>query len=201
MTENLSFLTRFKKNLKEITCEYFSKYCEFCYQPNSSFQKHANLDICERFLYITGLVLLYFFLSNITLLLLENTLDLSLTKFATILFYALIFPIIAGIILHIGAKSQGGKRKIETSVTISLFSMTPLFLLGWVPQIGLFLGFIGYLTYNIIGLNEMHNLSFFQALKAIFEPIILIIIVIVLIFSVFSLFSMTFEYLTMFRII
>jgi len=201
MTEIQSYLNHFLKNLKFIVCEYLSKYCDFCYQPKFSFQKHVNLDIYERCLYITGLVLLYYFFSNVTLLLLENSLDFSITKFTTILFYALIFPLIGGLLLHIGTKSQGGKKKFGTSVTISLFSMTPLFLLAWVPQMGLVFGVIGYLILNIIGLNEMQNLSCFQALKAIFEPIILIIIATILIVLIINLFTMTFGFLKLFKII
>jgi hypothetical protein len=160
----------------------------------------VKIDIYERCLYITGLVILYFSFSNATLLILEKTLDLSIIKFFTILFYALIFPLVGGLLLHIGTKSQGGRKKIGTSITISLFSMTPLFLLAWIPQIGHIFGVIGYLILNIVGLNEMQNLSLIKAIKAIFEPIILIIFIVILTVLVINLFTMTFGFFKLFKI-
>ena len=157
-----------------------------------------KIDIYERCLYITGLVILYFSFSNATLLILEKTLDLSIIKFFTILFYALIFPLVGGLLLHIGTKSQGGRKKIGTSITISLFSMTPLFLLAWIPEA--ILQSIGYLILNIVGLNEMQNLSLIKAIKAIFEPIILIIFIVILTVLVINLFTMTFGFFKLFKI-
>ena len=156
---------------------------------------------------ILGIISYYLFAPYYNLIGKFFLIDLNRGKealsFGTLIYFSLIswswmlvVSFISAGFLHIWLKIFGGKGKYEDTYKIYSYSMTPQFLLKWIPFIGL-IAWIWGIFLLIVGTQEIHKMSRKKAMLIYLIPIALIlIIVIALMYIGFSLLQSHPELLT-----
>lgn len=97
---------------------------------------------------------------------------------------AFIFAVIVGIIgliissifLHLGVILMGGQGGFGATFKAVVFALTPYYVLGWLPVIGLFAGLWGWII-EIIGVRELHELTSGKAFLAWLISLVIIVII------------------------
>lgn len=86
-----------------------------------------------------------------------------------------IYSLIVTILLHIWLKVFRGKGTLKQTAQLYIYSMTPVFLLNWVPVVGFATWFYGvYLL--VIGSERLHGLTRKRALIAFGIPMIIFVV-------------------------
>gem|GEM_PF-1878344 len=94
---------------------------------------------------------------------------------------ALITGFISAGFLHIYLLIFGGKAKYEDTYRLYSYSLTPVFLVKWVPVIGRFVT-LWEIALLIIGTQKIHKMSRNKAILIYVIPLLLILLLIVIIF-------------------
>ena len=101
----------------------------------------------------------------------------------------IIFTIIAlivgifidGVIVHIFAYLMGARNGIGQTIKAVIYGCAPLFLIGWIPTIGI-IGVVWSFVLEVIGIREYHEISTGRAVIALILPVIIIVILMVVFF-------------------
>ena len=98
--------------------------------------------------------------------------------------------------LHLWVRVVGGKKGYHQTLKASLYSSTPLLLLGWIPIIGSLVFGIWSLVLNIFGLMKLHKISGGKAVAAILlTAIIAVVIIVAVVFVVVLAYLGTTQYI------
>ena len=65
-----------------------------------------------------------------------------------------------------------GRNGLEKTIKVTLYSLTPAILIGWIPVIGAFAAPLWSVVVGMIGIQELHKASFGKAMIAILIAII-----------------------------
>jgi hypothetical protein len=87
--------------------------------------------------------------------------------------------IISAILLHIGVVIMGGRGGFVQTFKASVYGLTPYYLLGWIPIIGVLAGIWG-LVIEIFGIRELHDMTTGRAVIAWLISLVIIIIIAVI---------------------
>lgn len=84
--------------------------------------------------------------------------------------------ILAGI-MHLLTKIFGGKNDFSATYKVTVYSLTPVLLIGWIPYVGVLTYFYAWYLY-IKGLSILHDISIGRAFLVTLIPIIIISILV-----------------------
>lgn len=93
---------------------------------------------------------------------------------------------VGSILLHIGVLVMGGRGGIIQTFKAVVYGLTPYYLLGWIPVVGL-LAALWALIVEILGIRELHEMSTERAIVAWVISIVIIAIVLALLILVLGL--------------
>jgi hypothetical protein len=112
---------------------------------------------------------------------------LNLSFFSVyLLFITLFFGIfLKGFFLHVFVILLGGEKGVTKTIQVLMYSVTPFFLLGWIPYISI-IGFIWTLVLSIIGFYVIQEIPAWKSALVIVIPIIFLIIGLILLFIITS---------------
>jgi len=91
---------------------------------------------------------------------------------------------IGGLWLHIWVYLLGGREGVEQTIKALMYGVTPGYLLGWIPIVGI-IGGIWSLIVEIIGIRQLHELSTGKAVLAVIIAIAIPLIIYTVIIAAF----------------
>ena len=91
---------------------------------------------------------------------------------------------IGGLWLHIWVCLLGGREGVEQTIKALMYGVTPGYLLGWIPIVGI-IGGIWSLIVEIIGIRQLHELSTGKAVLAVIIAIAIPLIIYTVIIAAF----------------
>ena len=91
---------------------------------------------------------------------------------------------IGGLWLHIWVYLLGGREGVEQTIKALMYGVTPGYLLGWIPIVGI-IGGIWSLIVEIIGIRQLHELSTGKAVLAVIIAIAIPLIIYAVIIAAF----------------
>jgi len=92
---------------------------------------------------------------------------------------ALVGVFIKGFLWHVFVVLFGGMKDIEQTIKTTMYAMTPVLLLGWIPVIAI-IGVIWGLALLILGLTEMQEMEMGKAILVVVVPLVLLLILAIL---------------------
>jgi len=92
---------------------------------------------------------------------------------------ALVGVFIKGFLWHVFVLLFGGTKDIEQTIKTTMYAMTPVLLLGWIPVIAI-IGVIWGLALLILGLTEMQEMEMGKAILVVVVPLVLLLILAIL---------------------
>jgi len=146
----------------------------FLFSPTISFRRTRDEQAGETITYLIALAVFYSLMSTLLMVLeiflhpfaqLSNITPgpaeplLIITWIVVILVFTLILAVIFGLFLHVFVYIVGGRKGVWQTEKSVFYSLTPMFVLGWIPLIGFVVGGIWSLILGIIGIRELHGLS------------------------------------------
>lgn len=91
-------------------------------------------------------------------------------------FFFLLFAIfLKGLFIHLFVILFGGKHEVVRTIQVLMYAVTPYFLFGWIPYIGV-IGIIWAVILCIIGLIILQDLKPWEAIAVVATPSILVLI-------------------------
>jgi len=96
--------------------------------------------------------------------------------FILMLVIGIIGVFIGGLWLHIWVYLLGGREGVEQTIKALMYGVTPGYLLGWIPIVGI-IGVIWSLIVEIIGIRQLHELSTGKAVLAVIIAIAIPLII------------------------
>lgn len=174
---------------------FLEKVKGFLFHPSESFRKVKGEGLKETIKYFVPLSFIYTLIfagifavifsvvGGIMSLFLPDQLSGFLTGMQG--FFLMLIPLLfvfmlislflsaflGGVVLHIMVLLLGGSRGIKETIKVVMYSMTPFFLLGWIPIVN-FLAGIWALIVEVKGLEEIQELSTGRAIMAILFPFV-----------------------------
>jgi len=94
-------------------------------------------------------------------------------QFLVILVLTLFLTAVFGLVLHVFVYAVGGRKGVWQTEKSVFYSLTPMFVLGWIPVIGFTVGGIWSLVLGIIGIRELHGLGDTKAAIAMILALVL----------------------------
>ncbi len=91
----------------------------------------------------------------------------------SILVLTLTLAVVFGLVLHVFVYLVGGRKGLWQTEKSVFYSLTPMFVLGWIPVIGFTVGGIWSLVLGIIGIRELHGLGDTKAAIAMILALVL----------------------------
>ncbi|MFQ6063356.1 MAG: YIP1 family protein [Methanosarcinales archaeon] len=175
---------------------YLEKVKGFMFSPSESFNRVMPDTLKDAFKYYIVFLIIYAILQSITLSAFLTTKSLhtsifgplmqligndheailAIMMFITIMVFGIIGIFITGIWLHFCVYMAGGRMGIEQTIKALMYGITPYFILGWIPVIGIIAG-IWSIVVEIIGVQQLHDLSTGKAVVAYILAIFILIIV------------------------
>lgn len=70
--------------------------------------------------------------------------------------------------LHLWVFALGGRQGVEQTAKAVLYAAIPIFLLGWIPLIGLLIGALWAIVILVTGIEVLHGISSGRALASVF---------------------------------
>ena len=104
--------------------------------------------------------------------------------FILMLVSGIISVFIGGLWLHIWVYLLGGREGVEQTIKALMYGVTPGYLLGWIPIVGI-IGGIWSLIVEIIGIRQLHELSTGKAVLAVIIAIAIPLIIYTVIIAAF----------------
>jgi hypothetical protein len=171
---------------------FFQNYIDFIkgfiLNPEHSFKKIQDRDYIETIKQLAPLIILYSFLSAI------------LASFSNAgLFFGVLLGLIIGVILmffvnalfvHIGILffGKGNNNGFIRTFNAVTYALIPIFLIGWIPILGVIIGCIWGLYLTIVGLKKLHGLSTSRAILSLIGLSIIIVLLMVILAGVIAAF-------------
>ncbi|MDI6898888.1 MAG: YIP1 family protein [Methanolinea sp.] len=168
----------------------------FLFSPSLSFRRAKDEEAGDT---ITYLIILAVFYSLMGTLL--TVLEISIHPFAVlsslhpgpaeallivslivvILVFTLIMAVVFGLFLHIFVYLVGGRKGVWQTEKAVFYSLTPVFVLGWIPLIGIIVGGIWSIVLGVIGIRELQGVSDTKAAIAMIVAIVIAAVIAVVI--------------------
>ena len=104
--------------------------------------------------------------------------------FILMLVIGIIGVFIGGLWLHIWVYLLGGREGVEQTIKALMYGVTPGYLLGWIPIVGI-IGVIWSLIVEIIGIRQLHELPTGKAVLAVIIAIAIPLIIYAVIIAVY----------------
>lgn len=102
---------------------------------------------------------------------------LGAAMFISMLIVGVIGVFIVGLWLHIWVYLFGGREGVEQTIKALMYGVTPAYLFGWIPFIGI-IASIWAIVVGIIGIRQLHRLSTGRAALAVIIAIVVPLIII-----------------------
>ena len=156
----------------------------FLFSPGEAFWQVRDEDLKETTLYFIVISLIYTLLSTlITGIAVSKHPALVLfglgfgsgnivLSFFIILALTIVMAFVYALWLHLWIILICGKRGLEKTIKTVFYYLTPTMLIGWIPVIGAFAAPVWSVVVGIIGIQELHQVSFGRALLSILLSII-----------------------------
>lgn len=109
---------------------------------------------------------------------------LAVVLFIMMLVFSIIGIFIIGLWLHLWVYLVGGRRGVVQTIKALMYGVTPSFVLGWIPVIGIIAG-IWSIVVEIIGIRQLHEISTGKAVVAYILAIAIPIIMYAAIIAMF----------------
>ncbi len=87
---------------------------------------------------------------------------------------------IGAAIQHIFVYLLGGRKGFEQTIKASIYSITPMVVIGWIPFVGI-IGSIWSLVLEVVAIRELHEITTARAVIAVILTILFIIAAIILV--------------------
>lgn len=112
---------------------------------------------------------------------------LNLSFFSVYFLFIILFfgVFLKGLFLHIFVILLEGKHGVTKTIQVLMYSMTPFFLLGWIPYISI-VGLIWTLVLCVIGMYIVQEIPVWKAALTIVIPIIFLILGLILLYLITS---------------
>ncbi|MCK4799221.1 MAG: YIP1 family protein [Spirochaetes bacterium] len=104
----------------------------------------------------------------------------AVVLFVVMLVLGIIGAFIGGALVHVGVLIVGGKKGITQTIKAIMYGSTPGLLLGWIPIIGGLAGIWSFVL-EIVGIQQLHDLTTFRTIMAVIIPLVIIVVFLVLI--------------------
>jgi len=171
------------------------------FSPSMFFQRiKAEVEIIEAFKYLIILSIVYIVMSFVSTFLFYYLLSsifygmgyypytsmmpmygipgiFSFIMYGFIFVALIIGPFITAAIMHVLTKIFGGKNDFSATYKVTVYSMTPTLIIGWMPYVGIFASFYAWYLY-IKGLSILHDISIGRAFLVTLIPIIIIVMIV-----------------------
>ncbi|MCE5298843.1 MAG: YIP1 family protein [Methanoregulaceae archaeon] len=156
----------------------------FLFSPSEAFWKVRDEDLRDTMIYFIVISIIYTLLSTlITGIAISKHPALVLfglgfgsgnivLSFCIILVLSLVMALAYALWLHLWIILICGKRGVEKTIKTAFYYLTPTMLIGWIPVIGAFAASIWSVVIGIIGVQELHQVSFGKALISILLSLI-----------------------------
>jgi len=166
---------------------FVEKVKGFLLSPTETFQDSRDDEFGEAFVYCVATIVIYATLNSAMILFGFGTFaGISLGfSFISIIFGCILSIFILPILMHIFIIIVGGRKGIEQTFKVVFYAMTPGFLFGWIPVIGIIPNLWCFVL-EVIGIRELHEISTARAVLAVFLPLIILIILVVLAAAYFT---------------
>jgi len=174
---------------------FVEKVKGFLMSPTETFQDSRDDGFGEAFVYCLATLVIYAALNSAMIAFgFANFAGTPLgladagASFIGIIIGGILCILIVAILMHIFIVIVGGRKGIEQTFKVVFYAMTPGFLFGWIPVIGIIAN-LWSLVLEVIGIRELHEISTARAVLAVFLPLIILIILIILAFLVIAFFT------------
>lgn len=183
----------------------------FLFSPSLSFRRARDEEEWDTVSYLIVLAVFYSILSTVL-----TTIEIFSHPFAilssiqpgpadlllvvalifVILVFTLILAAVFGLFLHIFVYLVGGRKGVWQTEKTVFYSLTPMFVLGWIPLIGLIVGGIWSIVLGVIGVRELHGIPDTKAAIAVILAIVIAAVIVIILlgamlFAVVSSIQMT----------
>ena len=171
--------------------ELFDKIKSILFKPTKFFSNLKEKGVKDAFLFsillglfsvILNLLTKYSAFYNLAVLY-----GLSFPTFVILFFIlSLLSQFAFAGLLHVWILIFGGKEKYSKTYQLSIYSLTPSWLVGWIPFAGPLVATIYYLVLLIVGTQQVHKIRRTKAILMYVVPAILFgfLIFVLLIFSI-----------------
>lgn len=90
-----------------------------------------------------------------------------------VLVFSLAAAALLGLWIHVFVYIAGGRKGVWQTEKAVFYALTPAFILGWIPVIGLVVGIIWSAVDGVVGVRELHGLSDARAAIAVVLSIVI----------------------------
>lgn len=160
----------------------------FLFTPTLSFRRVKEEPVRDTVVYVVILAAFYAVMSAIL-----TALDVFVHPFAfasqgramvveplllvaatvAVLVFSLAAAALLGLWLHVFVYIAGGRKGVWQTEKAVFYALTPAFILGWIPVIGLIVGIIWSVVIGIAGIRELHGLSDARAAVAVVLSVVI----------------------------
>lgn len=175
--------------------EIFQKFKDITLNPVETFKNSRDEPLETSFIYFLAVIGVYSILSGIISMLFVGLFSsfmpgmnagliagtsLMVGVFSIIVgfIFSIIALIIGALILHIFVYILGGRKGLEQTIKASIYSCTPLALLGWIPFVSI-IAIIWSFVLEALAVRELHEISTARAVLAVLIPLIILIVLII----------------------
>ncbi|MBN2734378.1 MAG: YIP1 family protein [Methanomicrobiaceae archaeon] len=181
--------------------EIFQKFKDITLNPVETFRKSRDEELGTSFIYFLVVIAVYCILSGIVSMLFigifssfmpgmstgmiaGSSIMFGIISIITSFIFSVIALIVGAVILHIFVYILGGRKGIEQTIKASIYSCTPLAILGWIPVVSL-IAIVWSFILEALAVRELHEISTARAVIAVLIPLIIFIGIIVVAFILF----------------
>jgi hypothetical protein len=156
----------------------------FLFSPSETYWKVKDESLRDTLLYFSLISLVYSTLSTImtaagvfihpfiALFGLGFGTGMLLAKFLTVMVFSWLLGGLFVLLLHFWVFLLGGRKKIDQTVLVVFYQLTPFMLIAWIPDIGPLVGTLWTLVVGVIGIEELHQFSRLRAAAAVILAIL-----------------------------
>ncbi len=181
--------------------DLFQKFKDITLDPVEAFKNLRDESLGTSFVYFLVIIAVYCILSGIVSILFigffsslmpgmsagmvaGSSLVFGIISIVTSFIFSIIALIIGALVLHIFVYLLGGRKGLEQTIKASIYSCTPLALLGWIPLISI-IAVIWSIVLEALAVRELHEISTARAVLAVIIPLIIIFGLVVVAFIMF----------------
>lgn len=175
--------------------DFVEKVQGFLIKPVETFKKSREDTLGNALTYYIMLVVINAILSTLVLLAGISTMTLNESfpgmqgahpaiLFVGIIVGGIVAVFIGGAWLHIFVWLLGGRKDYFQTVKALMYGSTPGLLISWIPIIG-FIGALWTLILEILGIQELQEMSTGKAVAAVILAVVIFMIIIILLAALF----------------
>ncbi|MDD3407634.1 MAG: Yip1 family protein [Methanomicrobium sp.] len=181
--------------------DLFQKFKDITLDPVEAFKNLRDESLGTSFVYFLVIIAVYCILSGIVSMFFigffsslmpgmsagmvaGSSLVFGIISIVTSFIFSIIALIIGALVLHIFVYLLGGRKGLEQTIKASIYSCTPLALLGWIPLISI-IAVIWSIVLEALAVRELHEISTARAVLAVIIPLIIIFGLVVVAFIMF----------------